>query len=93
MGTLLLTLNKWEIVSGDLGGHYRRKTLGFSEILHKRKHDSYGILGYWGSGIDRSSGKIMRPENMKLTHHIMVTVAVIMGVLAVFGIIVAFLPQ
>ncbi|ASW07306.1 hypothetical protein [Rhizobium sp. 11515TR] len=23
MGTLLLTLNKWEIVSGDLGGHYR----------------------------------------------------------------------
>ncbi|OCJ09555.1 hypothetical protein A6U86_25780 [Rhizobium sp. AC27/96] len=22
MGTLLLTLNKWEIVSGDLGGHY-----------------------------------------------------------------------
>jgi len=22
IGTLLLTLNKWEIVSGDLGGHY-----------------------------------------------------------------------
>jgi transposase len=24
MGTLLLTLNKWEIVSGDLGGHYNQ---------------------------------------------------------------------
>jgi len=24
MGTLLLTLNKWEIMSGDLWGHYRK---------------------------------------------------------------------
>jgi hypothetical protein len=29
MGTLLLTLNKWEIVSGDLWGHYMQSDRDF----------------------------------------------------------------